>query len=209
MPTQLLAFLAVSVVVICTPGPDTALTVRNAFTGGRAAGVWTAAGVAAGQATWTVAAALGIAGLVQASEPAFLLMKAAGAAYLLCLGAQSLHAAWRDRGHRALTAGSSLRLTPARSFGQGVINDLANPKMAAFFLSLLPQFASPGSGTAGLLLLGLVFCLLTFAWLACYSVAVAKARSVLLTRSPVRRALDALTGCVLVAFGVRLAFQQR
>lgn len=113
------------------------------------------------------------------------------------------------RGHCTLTAGSSLRLTPARSFGQGVVNDLANPKMAAFFLSLLPQFASPGSGTAGLLLLGLVFCLLTFAWLACYSVAVATARSFLLARSPVRRALDALTGCVLVAFGVRLAFQQR
>ena len=64
MPTQLLAFLAVSVVVICTPGPDTALTVRNAFTGGRAAGVWTAAGVA----------------------------------YLLYLGAQSLPAAWRAAG---------------------------------------------------------------------------------------------------------------
>lgn len=209
MLTQLLAFLTVSVVVICTPGPDTALTVRNALAGGRAAGVWTAAGVAIGQATWTVAAALGIAGLVQASEPAFLVMKAAGAAYLLYLGAQSLRAAWRDRPHRTLAVGSSLRLTPARSLGQGVINDLANPKMAAFFLSLLPQFASPGSGTADLLLLGLLFCLLTFVWLTFYSVVVAKARSFLLTRAVVRRALDALTGCVLVAFGVRLAFQQR
>src|SRR5262245_42288116 len=209
MLTQSIAFLAVSVVVICTPGPDTALTVRNAFAGGRAAGVWTAAGVAIGQATWTVAAALGIAGLIQASEPAFVVMKTAGAAYLLYLGAQSLRAAWRDRGHHTPAAGSSLQLTPARLVGQGVINDLANPKMAAFFLSLLPQFASPDRGTAGLLLLGLVFCLLTFVWLACYSVAVAKARSFLLTRSPVRRVLDALTGCVLLAFGVRLAFEQR
>jgi len=208
MGTQLLAFLGVSVVVICTPGPDTALTVRNAFAGGRGCGVWTAAGVAVGQAVWTLAASLGSAGLVQASEPAFLAMKAAGALYLLCLGAQSLRAAWLDRGHDTPAAVPSLRLTPARSLRQGIINNLANPKMAAFFLSLLPQFASPQRGIPGVLLLGLLFCLLTFGWLTVYSVAVARARS-LLTRPRVRRALDALTGGVLVAFGARLAFEQR
>ena len=71
MMTGLLAFLGVSVLVICTPGPDTALTVRNSIVGGRRAGVFTAAGIAAGQLMWTVAASLGIAGLLQASQPAF------------------------------------------------------------------------------------------------------------------------------------------
>lgn len=209
MLAQLMAFVGVAVVVICTPGPDTALTVRNAFAGGRRCGVWTAAGVAIGQAVWTLAASLGVAGLIAASEPAFLLMKAAGAAYLLFLGGQSLWAAWHDRGHAGAVRAGSLRLTPARALRQGVINDLANPKMAAFFLSLLPQFAPGGSGTfARMLLLGLVFCTLTFAWLTLYSFAVARARA-LLTRPRIRRTLDALTGSILVAFGARLALEHR
>ena len=77
-------------VVICVPGPDTALTVRNALAGGRRCGVATAAGVATGQAVWTVATSVGIAELIQASEPAFLVLKPAGAAYLVALGIQSL-----------------------------------------------------------------------------------------------------------------------
>jgi threonine/homoserine/homoserine lactone efflux protein len=72
MVAQLIGFLGVPVAVICAPGPDTALTVRNALAGGRRCGVWTAAGVAVGQAVWTLAASLGVAGLIQASEPAFL-----------------------------------------------------------------------------------------------------------------------------------------
>ena len=70
-------------------------------------------------------------------------------------------------------------MAPGWGFRQGVVSNLANPKMAAFFLSLLPQFASPGQGAAGILLLGLVFCLLTLAWLALYSVVVDRARVVL------------------------------
>ena len=92
---QLVAFLGVSAVVICVPGPDTALTVRNALAGGRRCGVATAAGVAIGQAVWTLATSVGIAELIQASEPAFLVMKTAGAAYLVALGLQSLWTAAR------------------------------------------------------------------------------------------------------------------
>ena len=76
--------------VICVPGPDTALTVRNALAGGRRCGVATAAGVATGQVVWTLATGVGVAELLQASEPAFLVMKTAGAAYLVFLGLQSL-----------------------------------------------------------------------------------------------------------------------
>src|SRR5918994_7212190 len=95
MLAQLLAFLGVSALVIVVPGPDTALTVRNALTGGRRCGVATAAGVATGQAVWTIATSVGIAELIQASEPAFLALKLAGAAYLIVLGLQSLWTAVR------------------------------------------------------------------------------------------------------------------
>jgi threonine/homoserine/homoserine lactone efflux protein len=95
-----------------------------------------------------------------------------------------------------------------RALGQGLVSNLANPKMAAFFLSLLPQFASPEHGAGGVLGLGLVFCVMTFAWLGLYSAVVDRARR-LLGRPGVRRALEGVSGLVLVGFGARLAFQQR
>jgi threonine/homoserine/homoserine lactone efflux protein len=209
-----LAFLGVSAVVICVPGPDTALTVRNALAGGRRCGVATAAGVALGQAVWTLATGVGIAELIQASEPAFLLLKWAGAAYLVALGLQSL---WAAAGPRRRTdtervgSGTPPRrpgATPGRGLRQGVVSNLANPKTAAFFLSLLPQFADRGSGSWGVVGLGLLFCLMTFAWLALYSVAVDRARAVL-RRTGVRRLLDGVSGLVLAGFGARLALQHR
>src|SRR6478736_9277957 len=92
------AFVGVAALVIITPGPDTALTVRNALIGGRRAGVATAAGVALGLAVWTAAASAGLAALLVASEPAFVAVKLAGAAYLVLLGATTLmHALRGDR----------------------------------------------------------------------------------------------------------------
>jgi threonine/homoserine/homoserine lactone efflux protein len=95
------------------------------------------------------------------------------------------------------------RLAP---FRQGVISNLGNPKMAVFFTSLLPQFG--GTSFSALLLLGLVFCSMTFAWLTAYAFAVARAGD-FLRRTRIRRALDALTGTVLVALGIRLAAENR
>jgi threonine/homoserine/homoserine lactone efflux protein len=158
--------------------------------------VLTAAGVACGQAFWTLAASLGLAALLSASEPAFLAVRLAGAAYLVLLGVQTLLGAGRHASDHARRAG--------RPFRQGLLSNLGNPKMAVFFTSLLPQF---GAGFAVLALLGLVFCAMTFLWLACYAVALAKMGD-LLRRSPVRRALDAVTGAVLIALGVRLATEQ-
>ena len=99
-------------------------------------------------------------------------------------------------------------MSPGRGLRQGVVSNLANPKMAAFFLSLLPQFAAPGQGAGGVIGLGLVFCLLTFGWLGLYSAVVDRARR-LLGRPGVRRALEGVSGLVLVGFGARLAFQRR
>ena len=143
-------FLAVSVVVIVTPGPDTALTIRNTLLGNRRSGIFTALGVVTGQATWALATAVGIAALLAASEPAFTAVKLIGAVYLIFLGGQALLAALRRR-PRARLEGSRRRLPAAVAFRQGVISNLSNPKMAAFFPALLPQFAPSGdvSGARG------------------------------------------------------------
>src|SRR5436190_19983075 len=105
MTQSLWAFVAVSALVIATPGPDTALTVRNTLLGGRRGGGFTAAGVAAGQAVWALATSGGLVALLVASEPVFEAIRWLGAAYLVWLGVQSLSAAWR--GQRAPLAGSS------------------------------------------------------------------------------------------------------
>jgi threonine/homoserine/homoserine lactone efflux protein len=198
--THFLAFLGVSAIVIVTPGQDTALTIRNTLLGGRRSGVLTAFGVSAGQAVWALATSAGVAAVLQAFEPAFVAVKLAGAAYLVFLGLQSLVPALRS-------GGSKLKASPrGRPLRQGLVSNLGNPKMAIFFTSLLPQFAtSPSFGA--LLVLGLVFSSLTLAWLTVYAFAVAKAGD-FLRRSRVRRALDGLTGAVLVGLGLRLAAEQ-
>jgi threonine/homoserine/homoserine lactone efflux protein len=202
------AFAGVAALVIVTPGPDTALTVRNALLGGRGAGVATAAGVVVGLAVWTVAASVGLAALLVASEPAFVAVKLAGAAYLIFLGAQTLVHAWRGRAPEE-RPGAGPRLGPRAAWRQGLLNDLGNPKIAVFFTTLLPQFA-PAHGPAflTLLALGLLFCAMTFAWLCVYSVAIARAGRAL-RRPRIRRALDAIMGAALVAIGVRVAAERR
>ncbi len=205
--SELAAFIGISALVIVTPGQDTALTVRNAMLGGRTTGVFTAAGVAAGQATWTIATAVGVGALLVAFEPAFLALRLAGAVYLVFLGAQALHAALRTgSGESAFeVAASRPRLTARAALRQGVLSNLGNPKMLAFFTSLLPQFAS---SFFGVLVLGLLFCSMTLLWLSAYAFVVARARAVLRRRS-VRRLIEAVTGTVLIALGLRLATEPR
>ena len=204
------AFVGIATLVIVTPGPDTALTIRNALLGGRVAGVATAVGVALGLAVWTAAASAGLAALLVASEPAFLAVKLAGAAYLVLLGATTLlHALRGRRDHHADGDGARKpRLRPAIALRQGLLNDLGNPKIAVFFTTLLPQFApSHGPAFVTLLAFGLLFCAMTFVWLCAYSVAVARAGDAL-RRPRVRRALDAVMGAALVAIGVRVAAER-
>jgi threonine/homoserine/homoserine lactone efflux protein len=200
---QLLGFVLVAAVVIVVPGPDTALTIRNTLAGGRRSGVATAAGVATGQAVWTIATSAGLAALIVASEPVFRALKLAGAAYLVLLGASALRDAIRGRAPAAHEVRSARNV---RGYRQGVLSNLGNPKMAVFFTSLLPQFG--GTSFAALLGLGLLFCAMTLTWLTAYAFAVAKAGD-LLRRSALRRALDAVVGVVLIALGLRLATERR
>jgi threonine/homoserine/homoserine lactone efflux protein len=196
---MLAAFVGISIVVIVTPGQDTALTIRNSLLGGRRAGILTAAGVAVGQAVWALATSIGLAALIVAFEPAFVALKLAGAAFLIYLGAHALLRAIRGAPPETRPAG---RHSP---FRQGVISNLGNPKMAVFFTSLLPQF---GDSFVALLALGLLFCSMTLVWLTAYAFAVAKAGDVL-RRPVIRRAFDAVLGAVLVALGIRLATDRR
>ena len=205
-----LAFLSLAAIVIITPGPDTAITIRNTLFAGRTGGMMTALGIASGQAIWALATSAGIVAILLASEPLFLAIKYAGAAYLIFLGLQALREAIRPSAAAATGEERPTRtLSAVAAFRQGVISDLGNPKMAVFFASLLPQFVPAENATfISFFFLGLIFALMTLAWLILYAIVVSKIGDVL-RRPAVRRWIEGVTGSVLIALGVRVAAEQR
>ena len=209
MTGSLLAFLAISLAVIMTPGPDTALTIRNTLRGGRANGIATAAGVASGQLIWVIATSFGLVAVLLASEAVFNAVRLAGAAYLIWLGIATLLGAARSETASGKGGGEPTRVPPAAGFRQGLFSNLANPKMAAFFASVLPQFAPEGQGMlSALVLLGLLFTAMAFSWLALYAAAVARAGEAF-RRARLKRAIEGLMGATLVGLGARVALEQR
>lgn len=210
MGIHLWAFVGIAALVIVAPGPDTVLVTKNAVLHGRRAALGTSLGVNTGLLIWTCAAACGIAALVRESAVAFTMLKLAGAVYLVWLGVQALRAARRASADEpALTRPPDPDAGGRRGFRQGLLSNLANPKIAVFFTSLLPQFVSSGHAVLlPCLVLGLVFVAMTLAWLCGYAVVAARISRVL-TRPAVKAALDRLTGVVLVGLGVRLALERR
>jgi threonine/homoserine/homoserine lactone efflux protein len=208
---QFAAILGVFALVIVTPGPDTALTIRNTLVGGRRAGIATGLGVVTGQAGWTLAASAGVAALIVASEPAFVALKLAGAAYLVYLGVQALATAVvPGRAERTMAEETTTRKLPRRAaYRQGIISDLSNPKAGAFFTSVLPQFAPEGGGAFFVMLaLGLLMCTMTIIWLTAYATVLARAGD-FMRRPRVRRTIEGIAGTALVALGLRLATEER
>jgi RhtB (resistance to homoserine/threonine) family protein len=207
---HLVVFIGVAAIVIVIPGPDTAVVTKNVLVHGRRAALGTSFGVTAGLSLWTLAAAVGVASLVRASEVAFTALKLIGALYLAWLGVQALRAA-RQAATEEQPAGVARRsaMGALGGFRQGLFSDLANPKIGIFFTSLLPQFVAPGRPVLlPFLTLGAVFVAMTLVWLVAYCMVAARAAATL-QRPRVRAALDRFTGVVLIAIGLRLATEHR
>ena len=206
--SEVAAFAAIAALLTVTPGADMALVTRNALSGGLGAAVRTALGITAGVLAWGAASALGVAALLETSATAFGALKLAGAAYLTFLGAQTI---WRTRRSRRPPVAAVAPHPPSRgsAFGQGLLTNLLNPKIALFYSAVLPQFVSPGEPVlAKSLLLAGIHGAIGVAWLSLYARIVVRAEG-LLKRPRVRRALDRLTGAVLISLGARLALERR
>jgi threonine/homoserine/homoserine lactone efflux protein len=204
------AYLAVAALLIMTPGPDTALVTRNALLAGRPAAAFTILGIGAGSVAWAVASVGGIAVLLEQSALAFTVFKLAGAAYLGYLGLRSLLGG--HRGANPTPAGDLPPQEPAlarqTSFRQGLLSNLLNPKAGAIFATALPQFIVPGDSPARLALMLIAYEAILLIWLNIYAALVSRAGQ---SRIGVRlRAwMQRVTGAVLIALGVRLAFERR
>lgn len=200
------AFLVVAAIVIATPGPDTALIIGNTLAAGRRGGMMTAIGVCAGQACWTIAAAVGLAALLAASRPAFLVVRTLGACYLIYLGLRALHAA-TVRGTEQTGSQPTPRktLSATAALRQGLLSNLSNPKMAGFFIGLLPGLTEIGRGTLTVMLIrGLLFSAMTLLWLAGIATATSLLGRVLRQRRA-KRLLSGATGLTLIGLGIHIA----
>lgn len=202
--SQLVAFIGVAAVLTVIPGADTVLVVRNSAAAGASAGIRTTAGICSGLFVHATLSALGLSLLLVQSAAAFAALKLAGAVYLVWLGLLSLRAAASppDASRSAAPPGG-------RPFVQGLLSNVLNPKVAAFYLALLPQFIRPDDPVlARSLLLAAIHCAIGLAWLAAVSILVNRSRHAF-ARSWLGRSMHALAGALLVGLGARLACSER
>lgn len=206
MEISWLLFLAASVVLIATPGQDLMLVMSRSVTQGQAAGVVTALGVSAGLLVHTVLAALGLGIVLKTSEWLFFAMKIVGAAYLVYLGIQ----AFRSAGSKLALAGAESR-SLRRLFLDGAVCNIANPKIAIFYLAFLPQFVSTESTTptASLLVLGLAFAGLTFLIKGPLAVFAGRLSQWFQFNPAALAWLYRSSGVVLMGLGIRLVLERR
>jgi threonine/homoserine/homoserine lactone efflux protein len=196
------SFLAVAAVAMLVPGPDTFVVLRTALADGPRAGTWAAAGSAAGNLLWGAASVLGVAALLAASGSAFAVLKLAGAAYLVMLGAQALLAA--ARGERLAEDGArETTLSPAAAFRRGLVSDLLNVKVGLFWTALVPQFVTADSSVLLPPAMVLAMASLAFGWLTAYAYLAARMSRTLRQRGS-SMAVNGTVGAVLVALGARL-----
>lgn len=192
-----------------TPGPDTAFIVGQSVTHGRRAGLLSVLGISTGCAAHTVALSLGLSALLAASASAFLVIKVAGAAYLIFLGVRMIVGTIVRR--EPIVMATPASVSPARTFVQGFLTNLLNPKVVLFFLSFFPQFvseASPSKGFAFLILGAIMIAISTVyngivAWLA------GSITHRMRSAPAVKAWLERSVGAAFVALGARIATADR
>ena len=213
MTAALLGFALAATLLILAPGPDSMLVMRNSLRGGRPMGLSTTAGILTGLLSWALAATLGLSSLLAASRIGYDVLRFAGAAYLIWLGVTSLWPRHPRPSAEALSSDPAVAAIPAlglrRAYLNGVISNLFNPKVGAFFIAFLPGFIPPRASVREFsLLFGIWFALETGIWLATL-VWMVNRGVVWISRSKIQRRLEKLTGLVLIGFGIRLATETR
>ena len=196
-------FLAFAVVLVLVPGSDFAVVTKNTLVGGRRRGRWTALGVSNSNLVQGTAAAFGLSALIVRVQPLFEAIKWAGVAYLVYLGAQAIRSAVRGQYAQISDEAQSAKQGLA-GWRQGFISNVTNPKVLVFYLAVLPQFLTPGTGLGWLLVLAWSHAVISLAYLLVLVTGLHSVRRLLMRRA-VRRGLDATTGAVLLGFSAKLA----
>ena len=203
------AFLLAVLLISASPGPAVLLILRRAALRGGRGAIPTVLGLEAGLFLWALAAGAGLAAVIAASELAYTVLRVAGAAFLIWLGCKAWRAALTDRGELDLASEASGRSARRGGFLEGLGVQLANPKAAVFMFALYPQFVpQDGSVMAWTVVFATIQVLFETALYIAFALAVGRASS-WFRRSHIRRRLDAASGTVLVALGLRVAATSR
>lgn len=206
---QIAAFSLAATLVTLSPGPDMALVARRAITDGWRRASVTSAGIVTGLLVHATASALGISVILVRSATAFTVLKVVGACYLVVLGVLTFRSARRASPDLSDPPPDRVARSRRTSFAQGFLNNVLNPKPALFYLAFMPQFLGPDDPVV---LLTAIFVAIHIAisivWLITWGWLVSGAGRVL-TGPRWRAALERVTGCVLVALGLRLATTSR
>ncbi|MHB2167991.1 LysE family translocator [Alsobacter sp. R-9] len=201
--SPVLAFSVAAVILTMTPGLDTAMVLRSAAVDGSRRAALAAAGIALGCLAWGAAAAVGLGALLAASEAAYATLKWAGALYLLWLGVRLIlrpRTVLADPSAGPLGEGGS-----SDAFWRGFATNMLNPKVGVFYVTFLPQFVPAGAPVATFtFMLALIHVALGLVWFGLLIAATTPLRR-LLSRGPVVKWLDRVTGVVFIGFGLRLA----
>ncbi|MGW5050433.1 LysE family translocator [Actinokineospora sp. NPDC004072] len=195
--SSLVAFMIASFTLAMVPGVGTAMLLRQSLRGGRKAAAATVAGMEVGVAVWAVAAALGLSVLLVASEIAYQVLRVAGVAVLLFFGIKALIAR-RVPDEQVPAKGNGFR--------SGLVVNLANPKLAVFAVSFLPQFVTPGASRWVLVLLAIGWVVIDTLWYLLVLALLTRVMDVL-KRPRVRTVLERVSGVALVGLGVKLAVE--
>ncbi len=203
---QLATFVVLAAALTVSPGADTLLVIRNVVARGRGAGIATAFGICCGLFVHATLSALGLSVLLAHSTWTYELVKVLGALYLIWLGLQSLAQTLRrspaDDDTAAMIAGTPS--SRGRSFREGLVTNVLNPKVAVFYLAFLPQFIGVHDPVfAKSMLLAGLHASMGLAWLVALAAALDRARAVI-TRPRVRRLLGGVSGAILIGLGARL-----
>jgi len=214
MTPSIWTFAAIAALLTIMPGADMALVARSSLLDGRRPAFFTTLGICLGLCVHATASALGLSAILRVSALAYTVVKAVGAGYLIYLGVQTIRGAAQRRtveqhGAPAAADLGAERSLAARSFRQGFLTNLFNPKVAVFYLTFLPQFIAPGDPVL-LKSLGLasIHIGMGLAWLTAYAWFLSSFRGVL-NRPRVRRSLESVTGGLLVLLGLPLAWERR
>ena len=201
---NLILFLAASLALITTPGPDMLYVITRSISQGKRAGYISSVGVSVGILAHTILAALGLSLILKTSATAFLIVKFAGAAYLIYLGIKTVV----NKGSFVTQGEEGGNISTRELFTQGLLSNLLNPKVALFFMSFLPQFVgnNPASYTLNMLLLGGLFFILGLLVLFAISFGSDRIGSVLKKNSRVANSLGTISGLVLILLGLKLAW---
>jgi threonine/homoserine/homoserine lactone efflux protein len=204
MTATLLSFVPFAALLVITPGPATAMVVHSAARGGRRYALVAASGNSAGLVAWALASLFGVSALVAASEAAYAELKVVGALVLIVLGIQALRRARRGEA----PAERHVEARHRAAFRDGLVTSLSNPKVAVFYVALLPQFVPADAPVLPVtLLLAAIQIALAFSWHLLLATIVGRARQAF-SRAAVRRRIEAVTGTVFIGLGLSLAAER-